>query len=253
MHWSLGWVGRLALAVFLTLMIPTLLGVDLRYQLMRLIQRGLGDDAMTRFVIGPLVWYGEDFFRPGVSPFSLCYILILLYFWPRRVPAWGWACVIFWAFFNPALAWSSIPRRMLGLASLPYTPNAYAQLLIVTAASRVVEVVVLARVTRSWFASLPAACATVAIVICLGMIYFGGPFASPRWLELLGYWGWNIAVVIPVGIWIRRERRRLRPGCPGCGYNLDGLTATLCPECGTALPLSTAPATTSPAPDTLRP
>lgn len=251
-HWSFGWLGWTALAVFLAILVPTLLGVDLRYQLLGLIQRGMSNDAMYRFVTGPLVWYGLDFTQPGISPFSLCYILILLYFWPRRVPAWAWAAVIFWAFFNPALAWSSIPRKLLGMTTFPYTPSASAQLLLVTAASRVVEVLVLARVTRSWVASVPLACATAAIVTSIGMIYFGGPFASPPMLDLVGYRGWHIAAVVPVGIWIWREHRKLRPGCPGCGYNLDGLTAMLCPECGASLQPS-APTTTTPASDTLRP
>jgi hypothetical protein len=62
-----------------------------------------------------------------------------------------------------------------------------------------------------------------------------------------GGWGVQAPLVIPAGLcgavaamlwWRERsERRRLLVGhCRECGYDLGGLTAATCPECGCAVP-----------------
>ncbi|MEM9166051.1 MAG: hypothetical protein AAGB48_03405, partial [Planctomycetota bacterium] len=44
--WKMGWVGWTGVVVFLALLIPTLLGVDLRWQLIKLLHRTMGDQAL---------------------------------------------------------------------------------------------------------------------------------------------------------------------------------------------------------------
>lgn len=50
----------------------------------------------------------------------------------------------------------------------------------------------------------------------------------PLWIPLLAIGGWTTRA------WISHHRNtpRFKTGCPGCGYNRDGLLATKCPECG---------------------
>lgn len=48
------------------------------------------------------------------------------------------------------------------------------------------------------------------------------------------------AISIGSGLLFRRLTRPRHSGCPGCGYNLTGNVSGICPECGRALPRSTA-------------
>jgi hypothetical protein len=68
-----------------------------------------------------------------------------------------------------------------------------------------------------------------------------------------GAWGVQVPLFIPLalfggvagGLWWahRRERRRAMIGyCRACGYDLKGLAAGSCPECGSKVPVAATPA-----------
>lgn len=88
----------------------------------------------------------------------------------------------------------------------------------------------------------------IAILLHIGIVAaasFRGTIQSPIATYVVEGFGvlWAVAsgdilLALPLGLVILHERLRLtgtRHGCPGCGYDLVGLSGDVCPECGRIL------------------
>ncbi len=65
-----------------------------------------------------------------------------------------------------------------------------------------------------------------------GIHRLGGSAGVSLRIEVPLIWASFIAQVASIWIWIANRKRRLVGCCTSCGYSLEGLTGTSCPECG---------------------
>jgi|GEM_PF-6418065 len=232
-----GWRGELALGVFLGILIPELLGFSWQFFVLESIWR-VWDWPALYYLVPRMMPLSVSLFMPEFSPLSVLPVFIGMGIAPVRFGRWRWG-----GLFAASLV---VPYGMyVGYTySLPYFrvgPEWFWTVCSLTIGAGLVWLA-----TRSKFLAL----------VWLGMIpcalilpaYWRSPLAD--WLDipvnllLGGNTTWPLpgyAMFLLTGLaaiwWGVRVRRELQlPGrCLGCGYELSGLNADNCPECGKGL------------------
>lgn len=262
-----GWV---LLAIAIPLAICFFTGYDLRYQLQSLINDTLGPESvrfMTSTVFGVhnlnLIGYWPKQADFGLITMSV--MLIAMRIHPRRFGPVPYFAVIAWGLLNPLTHF--LLGRLLkwaGLDTGEYMPDA-PDIVIRNAISFALTILLFAVVTRSWWLTLLVAAFHTAALI--GLHDYGVTMnrttIRERWipgserfvLSLWFMWSWHAATYAGLLFWAIRARLKLpKPGhCLHCNYNLAGITASACPECGRAITLANALAPTSVSPSASTP
>lgn len=268
-----GWLGLAGLPIVAFLLFCLAGGYDLRYSVFALIERIWNIDAIFNVVITRLLFgaYWPSLTGILVSPVTLLWFLIVMFLLPRRWAWWHWLLIALWTFINPPLVlyaarWgSTLPAGLRDLLLLPITPARHtseAPLLLVL--QHTLFCVLLWRLLRIRNAHPPrlATAAPLAIFI-LGLML--GTFQ--HWLNLsttqttftISVNGWIAFGVVwhttcaTLGLWAAiavRHAARSSHHCAHCGYDIHGLAASTCPECGNAInPGDTISPAATPAPE----
>lgn len=206
-------------------------GHDLRHDLLRLITAALGPRALYAFVSRGLTGHFFSLYTPQFGLTSLAVALLVLHFAPRPIGALRYGALVAWSLVEPVLiwvlphpawlsgpAWSASPTMAMGTAA----GCGSALCLWYVTGSRAVAV------------------ATIGAVLIL---YPAGETFLVRSMPpngLLAVLLWHLAVAAILAFWVVRQWRSIKPdhACQSCGYDLRGLTAPRCPECGASVPTS---------------
>jgi hypothetical protein len=253
-----GWIGLAGLPVVAFLLYCLVGGYDLRYALFALIERFWGIDAVFNTVIRQLLFgaYWPSLTGILVSPITLLWILIVMFLVPRRWAWWQWVLICLWMLTNPPLMlylarWgSTLPAALRDLLLIPVRAAMHAPeapLLIVI--QHTAFCWLLWRMLRISHAHLPRMATIAPLTIFILGLMLG---TLQHWLNLsttqttftISINAW-IAIGIlwhttcaALGIWAAiavRPAARTSHHCAHCGYDIHGLAAPTCPECGNAI------------------
>lgn len=212
-------------------------GYDLRTKLLDATTDALGIEALfgaLRFLGGHASTLGDPCF--GLIELTLA--MLVLYWAPRPLGCWRWALIVAWAVLSPVLdlampqSWRANPSWYPMPAALPWWHVVRVPIDLTTGP-------VFAIATRSW--RVGWAISTAWMVTYLAGVRLGltPSFGEPNVHDLPPKCINAACIVAALWLWVRSERRRLRPEweCPSCGYDRRGLRpADPCPECGCASP-----------------
>jgi len=232
-----GPAGWALLAVAASLLVVLITGYDLRFQVLHLVQYMYGDRAMYDFVIYIIIFHGFNSCQapPGIEfgLISLCGLLIAMQVDPRPMGVVRWLLACALGVGIPPL----IPYAHKVAQGTPFLAGgaglSWAE---VHAVVSLLASLSLAWIMRSWIVLGGAAVLfTTSAIIGTGQ-FSGSGWANSMGVELL-MWLWNpllFALLMFVAV---RARLRLWPeyACQTCGYDLRGITAGVCPECGEAV------------------
>lgn len=252
-----GWAGYLASAVLLALIIPVAAGVDLRYELLKLIQFTLGDEAMM-FFVSRLAFAEFAITDPTISVITGTTVLIAARVAPYRSnPAYQlfvFLLCIAWAFITVAyfrtkpIAW--LGDSILGASQVGLNFSGYHILSII---GTIFAGLLLVWISRSWMVAIGYLLALSAQFVSASWSISTLMGTLPEPLILFKLFGrgdysvfslaFDIFTIGPLLLWAILERRKPAPdrACPGCAYDLAGIPeGAPCPECGKK-PASPAP------------
>lgn len=209
-------------------------GVDLRFQLQKLIMPlGWGVQSWFAGELLPSLRFGAELLAAG--PITLCWMLIALHVSPIRWRGATYATLAVLCAALPWCWWKSCGAMMAAkftfgglLPTAPWVNGVFAMNGVL---SYVLVLGALWAATGSWRIALAMLGAAVVLIMPSGHIMFtrltGG--------QMLAYVvGVNAALCSMLMWWGVRARRRAWPAhvCKGCGYDLRGICAAVCPECG---------------------
>ncbi len=203
----------------------TAAGFDVRYALLSAIDSVLGIDAVMRFVT---LWLPAHFFAlsdtlPG--PLTLLYLLPALHIAPGRRPWWLWTSLIVAAIALPVLRWLALPWVMRYGA--PSYHIAFLELAVVIDVLLIGGLYLLTRSRMVLAVSL--------VATALGCVAEGASLSIPYVPVAFG-WIWHAVLAATLLTWAIKARHYRLPAhlCVSCGYDLTGVAAPVCPECGQA-------------------
>jgi hypothetical protein len=238
-----GPAGYIALAIFLALLIPILLGVDLRYELQKLILYIFGVDAMMKATVYTWIFY-FPLFGMSISLITACAGLLAFNFAPFRIKrriqlAWFALCALWIPLTH--LSCYYIIRANPQSPSIASLDGPY-QLLVLELLGVIFAGWFAVSLTRSRIVAVSWALALLLNLIQIGQLYAGiFTIFDVRFIRL-GYYGFSTYAILlflctsaSLLAWAIIERRKPIPEipCPICLYDLVGIPEnTPCPECG---------------------
>lgn len=247
-----GPVGWLAAAVLAALIGLLLAGIDPRYELLRFTHNTLGPrsmDALLLRILTPLnlaEWRGQGH---RFGPIAMCAALVALQIHPRRAGLARTATVVAAGLGFPFLYWYLLLLAMGIVGRSNFAASRYADAGILLAFG-----LLTAALLRWWTrAHRPALCFLPWLlgIPVLTLLAFNLPEgwvlpwthdAANRALKA-AVLSFNPALAAILLVWAIRAR--LRPAdagrCAACDYDLAGLAAARCPECGAPLESTPAP------------
>lgn len=220
------------------LLIPTVLGVDLRYQLLRLVTQAFGGDAPINFVslfIVPMA-FELGIMTPGVvdpsmTLYAACILLVALRL-SRRWSLQG-AVTLLAAGVIHAPAWWFLYRQRelchaLGLENSSLT---WSFLVKGTACLILIPIV--------WWVFRARAFILAAVIMWFASIAINFISVTPSWVIFM-WLGlnpglvWHVLLAAVFGWLAWHDQRAWIPmgHCPSCGYNMSASQNPICPECG---------------------
>jgi hypothetical protein len=219
-----GWAGAVLLVVLLALAVPTIVGVDLRYQLQRAVHACFGWSGTVWLTTVGLWCHRLSLERPGFSTVSLLYVLLALHVHPRRVRWWWYAALIAVALAAPVVEL----HRALRFWPPPWS------FIIWSTASSAAAGLCLAGAVGSWKPLPWIGVGVAAGALMKWSVETRAALATP---EMMAWFcAWHVMWAVPLLAWAMAARVRRRPpyACPECGYDMRGASAARCPECGAA-------------------
>lgn len=244
-----GWAGYTAMAVLLALVVPVAVGVDLRYELLKLIRAAFGDEAMMWFVTRlPFLLFAIS--GPTISVTTGVAVLVAARIAPYRISlvkqAFVFMLCIAWALITVAYFRAPWLERV---GSYFFETSQFTWYLtgynILSITGTVVVSALVVWIARSWIVAIGFILAVSAQFIEASWTIKAmmGTFPEPMILFTLFERGvytvfslaFDIFTVGPLLLWAIRERRKSFPShaCQRCGYDLAGIaTTSVCPECG---------------------
>lgn len=244
-----GWAGYAASVILIAMIVAIAMGVDLRYELLKLVQTTLGDEIMIQFV-ARLPWVLFAIGDPTISVVTGIVILVICRIAPYRIgmitQLAAFALCVAWAFvaisFHRTNPFYSIGTHIFGS---PQTGYNMAGFYFLEGMGTIAAALLLIWISRSWivFAGISLALATqvVAAFWSTGLVRGMHPdsvilftffdIGSYSWFSL----AFDICTIGSLLLWAILERRKAFPvhACKQCGYDLAGIpTESPCPECG---------------------
>jgi hypothetical protein len=223
-------------------------GFDLRLALLRLIAALAGWSGLVTFVTEWLPAFHFACLAPVPGPITLCTMLLALHV-SRRPRRWwtGWVLAAALAPF-PLAWWYVLGKAARASVYLPgdAMPDVAAWAVGLAWLSAVAWWLTRRRRVVLWVAGVTAAAEVVERLLTAPATF--GTIAEWMPESLRGAWPtagpflvpvlWNAALLVLLLRWAARERRESPTGhaCAGCGYDLRGLEAGACPECGATAP-----------------
>lgn len=244
-----GWAGYTASAVLLALIIPLAAGVDLRYELLKLIQLSLGDEAMM-FFVSRLAFAEFAISDPTISVITGTTVLVAARVAPYRInpayPVLVFLLCVAWAFVTVAyfrakpIVW--LGDSILGASQIGLNFSGY---LILSIIGTIFAGLLLVWISRSWIVAIGFLLALCAQYVCASWLMGTTMGNLPEPLILFKLFGrgdysvfslaFDIFTIGPLLLWAILERRKPAPvrACQGCAYDLAGIPeGAPCPECG---------------------
>lgn len=220
-------------------------GVDLRFEIQRVIMPlGWGAQAWFAGELLPALRFGAELRAAG--PITLCWMLLALHVAPIRRRGATYVALALLCAALPWCWWKACAAMMAAkftfggvLPTAPWVNGVFAMNAVL---SYLPVIGVVWAATKSWRLALAMMAAALVLIMPTGHIRFTQ--LSFEWM--IAYTSGVNGVLCSMMVWWGvRARRRTRPDyvCRGCGYDLRGIVAKVCPECGK--PLS-APADTCP-------
>ena len=234
-----GWAGYICAAILIALIAALVAGVEIRYEILKLIQTTLGVEAMMLFVIH-LPFAGFSIGGVSISVTTGVAILIAFKVAPYRInPLLQLAVFLLCAgwFLVPLKTYRVVGRALFGSLS-------FANYYLLEIVGTVLIGLVVFYLTRSRFVA--AMWALAVAVASINALWFANSGISPPGtvslftaFDLAEYTSLSLAFdTFTMGslvLWAILERRKIFPDqmCQSCEYNLAGLSGdATCPECG---------------------
>lgn len=243
--WGWSWRGWIALAVLGAILVAMARGVDLRFQLQKLIMPlGWGVQAWFVGEFLPSLRFGAE--MGAVGPVTYCWMLLALHVSPIRGRGTIYAVLGMLSTALPWCWWKATAAMMAAkftfgglLPTAPWVNGGFAMNGVL---SYVPVLGVLWAATGSWRLALAMMGAAAALIMPSGHIMFTRLTSGQMLVYVVGV---NAVLCSMLMWWGVRARRRVWPAhvCRGCGYDLRGIPGDVCPECGQ---LISAPAGTCP-------
>ncbi len=234
-----GWA---LLPVALALSACVVMGVDVRHQIINLVNTCVGEEGMYLLVTRILVGQSLAMWDPIPSPVMLTWLLPALFLQPGRVPRWAWVAVVLVGLCLPSAVWECYIALFR-----TYSPTGAPVWEVARSATCLSLPWLCLWVTQSRWLSATLLVATLPSAAWHWVVWSGVPLASVP--AALGWLAWPFTSaqqpvwhILTAGIFIggaiaaRRQAAALRPYmCGTCVYDRRGLADTaLCPECGSA-------------------
>lgn len=235
----------LLLGVAMGLAFCLIRGIDLRHELLRLIAAWRGEGAMFLFVTNGLPPWSLGA-RGGVpGPLCLLYVLPAMFLAPVRWRWWHWAFIVAYLLASPWWWWKLV-RVSNGMPStaLPWTQGACD---LVMSIGLVVLVALGTRHRRLALGVLVPSLLSAAGVVTLEWLNARAPQPWHGEAYPMLAAAWHVALASSMLAWAIVGRRAYRPdptSCGVCEYDLRGVSAAACPECGAPVPGGPVPAST---------
>ncbi len=243
--WGWSWRGWAALVVLGAMLAAMARGVDLRYELQKLIMPlGWGVQAWFAGELLPSLRFGAELGAAG--PITLCWMLAALHVSPARGRGMGYGALAVLCAALPWCWWKVSGEMMTAKFSfgglLPTAPWVNGALAINAVLSYLPVLGIVWGTTRSWRLALSMLGAAAVLITPMGHVRFTRLTGEQSLAYVAAV---NLVLCSMMVWWGVRARRRARPAylCRGCGYDLRGIVATVCPECGKPLnvPADTCP------------
>ncbi|MBU6413801.1 MAG: hypothetical protein KGS45_10020 [Planctomycetes bacterium] len=253
-----GWFGLAGLPVVAFLLYCLVGGYDLRYALFALIERFWGMEVIYRVVISQLLFgaYWPSLTGILVSPVTLLWLLIVMFLLPRRWAWWQWALICVWMLTNAPLVfylarwlWQYVPASRALMTTFGRIPMHTSEAPSLVLLQHIVLCVVLWIMLTTRRPHIPR----IARIAPLTLFTLGVLVGSLQyWLNLTRI---QATLKTPVEIWVMigilwhttcatlgiwaaiavRHAARTSRHCAHCGYDIHGLSAPTCPECGNTI------------------
>jgi hypothetical protein len=220
--------GVVAAAILVALIYAAASGFDLREELFRAVYECFDIAAVYNVLLWWIIPHGFALWQPVFGPLCLLYVLPALHVAPGLRPWWAWGTVVVTAVMVPPLwYWLFAASHFRGT----FPPWVFGgDWMGFAALVNIGAVAGLWLATRSWPVAAVACGASVA-----GCWIAGGPWASDSVSSSVSC-SWHGIMAATLLAWAIRARLRREPAglCSACGYDLAGLAAPVCPECGAA-------------------
>jgi len=234
-----GWAGYVCVAILIAFIAALVAGIELRYELLKLILHTLGVDAMM-FFVSRLAFAGFSIFGVSISVTTGVAILIAFKVAPYRVaPLLQLAIFMLCAgwFLVPITSYRVVGRALFGSSSFA---NYYLMELVGTALiGLVVFYLTRSRLVATMWALAVALALAITIWYKATGMYPPGTIVLFYGFDMYEYTSLSLAFDIcttgSLVLWAILERRKILPDlmCHNCGYDLAGLSGEFaCPECG---------------------
>lgn len=233
-----GWAGYVSSVVLVALGAAVLAGVEVRYELLKLILNTLGVDAMMYFVLR-LSFLGFAIFGLSVSVVTGVGVLAAFCIVPYRVRP-----VVQWVLFVVCVAWFVLPSVGSVVWYRAGQGGGYRIYQLLEVLGVVLVGAVLFSVTRSklvglmWGGAVMLVAAN-AVWYQIAMDYLPGTVGLFAPFDFYDFTSYSLIFQLltagSVVYWAVVERRKVVPerACPMCAYDLVGIADDgCCPECG---------------------